>query len=67
MRRRKAIEEAAKVRKIYEELVLKRPPEQLVQISGSLLLGNEKTPQAVQAETTGSEEAEAAALATSGD
>jgi uncharacterized radical SAM superfamily Fe-S cluster-containing enzyme len=34
MRRRKAMEEAAKVRKIYEELVLKRPPEPLVQISG---------------------------------
>jgi len=34
MRRRKAMEEAAKVREIYEELVLKRPPEPLVQISG---------------------------------
>ena len=67
MRRRKAIEEAAKVRKIYEELVLKRPPEQLVQISASPSLGSENVAQPVQAETTGSEEAEAAALATSGD
>jgi len=37
MRRRKAMEEAAKVRKMFEELVLKRPPEQLVQISGGPL------------------------------
>jgi len=37
MRRRKALEEAAKVRKMYEELVLKRPPEQLVPISGAPL------------------------------
>jgi len=34
-RRRKAMEEAAKVRAIYEELVLKRPKEEVVQI-GSL-------------------------------
>jgi len=32
MRRRKAMEEAAKVRKIYEELVLKKQPESVVQI-----------------------------------
>ncbi len=32
MRRRKALEEAAKVRKIYEELVLKKPAESVVQI-----------------------------------
>jgi 7,8-dihydro-6-hydroxymethylpterin dimethyltransferase len=31
-RRRKALEEAAKVRKIYEELVLKKPTESVVQI-----------------------------------
>jgi tetraether lipid synthase len=36
-RRRKAMEEAAKVRKIYEEMVLKKAPqEQLVSIGGSL-------------------------------
>ena len=35
IRRKKALEEAAKVRKIYEELVLKRPQESVVQI-GSL-------------------------------
>ena len=34
-RRRKAMEEAAKVRKIYEEMVLKKPPQEVVQI-GSL-------------------------------
>ncbi len=32
IRRRKAIEEAAKVRRIYEELVLKKPQENVVQI-----------------------------------
>jgi len=32
MRRRKALEEAAKVRKIYEEMVLKKPQETVVQI-----------------------------------
>jgi hypothetical protein len=32
MRRRRELEEAAKVRRIYEEMVLKRPPAQLVQI-----------------------------------
>ncbi|MGH9704638.1 MAG: radical SAM protein, partial [Candidatus Acidiferrales bacterium] len=32
IRRRKALEEAAKVRKIYEELVLKKPAETVVQI-----------------------------------
>ena len=32
MRRRKAMEEAAKVRKIYEEMVLKKPAETVVQI-----------------------------------
>jgi hypothetical protein len=32
IRRRKATEEAAKVRKIYEELVLKKPAESVVQI-----------------------------------
>ena len=37
LRRRKAMEEAAKVRQIYEELVLGRTPEQLVQISNSAL------------------------------
>ena len=35
IRRKKAFEEAAKVRKIYEELVLKKPQEAVVQI-GSL-------------------------------
>jgi uncharacterized radical SAM superfamily Fe-S cluster-containing enzyme len=35
-RRRKAMEEATKVRKIYEEMVLKKPAEQLVSIGGSL-------------------------------
>ncbi|MGH9730342.1 MAG: hypothetical protein ACRD4A_01480, partial [Candidatus Acidiferrales bacterium] len=34
-RRRKAMEEAAKVRAIYEEMVLKKPKEEVVQI-GSL-------------------------------
>jgi len=32
IRRKKALEEAAKVRKIYEELVLKKPKETVVQI-----------------------------------
>src|ERR1700691_4871386 len=32
IRRKKAFEEAAKVRKIYEELVLKKPQEKVVQI-----------------------------------
>ena len=32
IRRKKALEEAAKVRKIYEELVLKKPTETVVQI-----------------------------------
>ena len=32
IRRKKAFEEAAKVRKIYEELVLKKPQETVVQI-----------------------------------
>ena len=32
IRRKKALEEAAKVRKIYEELVLKKPQETVVQI-----------------------------------
>ena len=44
MRRRKAMEEAAKVRQIYEELVLKRPPEQLVQIGGLPATANGLTP-----------------------
>jgi uncharacterized radical SAM superfamily Fe-S cluster-containing enzyme len=35
-RRRKAMEEATKVRKIYEEMVLKKPAEKLVSIGGSL-------------------------------
>ena len=35
-RRRKAMEEAAKVRKIYEEMVLKKPAETLVNIGASL-------------------------------
>ncbi|HEV2388674.1 MAG TPA: radical SAM protein [Candidatus Acidoferrales bacterium] len=35
-RRRKALEEAAKVRKIYEEVVLKKPAEQLVSIGTPL-------------------------------
>jgi tetraether lipid synthase len=34
-RRRKAMEEAAKVRKIYEEMVLKKPAEELVQINSA--------------------------------
>jgi hypothetical protein len=46
MRRRKAMKEAAKVRKIYEELVLKRPPEQLVQISNAPLQAGEQAPSA---------------------
>jgi hypothetical protein len=42
LRRKKAWEEAQKVRQIYEELVLKKPQPQIVQISslGSLQTGN---------------------------
>ena len=67
MRRRRALEEAAKVREIYEELVLKRPPEQLVQISASPLLGSEKATKTVQAESVGSEQSEPATAGVSGD
>jgi uncharacterized radical SAM superfamily Fe-S cluster-containing enzyme len=38
MRRRKALEEGAKVRKIYEELVLKKPAESVVQIGSMATL-----------------------------
>jgi uncharacterized radical SAM superfamily Fe-S cluster-containing enzyme len=38
MRRRKALEEGAKVRKIYEELVLKKPTEAVVQIGSMATL-----------------------------
>jgi hypothetical protein len=43
IRRRQAMEEAAKVRKIYEELVLKKAPETVVQI-GSVAAIKAATP-----------------------
>jgi hypothetical protein len=41
------------VSKIYEELVLKRPPEQLVQISASPLLGGREGSEAGSDEKCG--------------